>query len=92
MTKHGYPRMIAAKKGKGSVEDGVEFLRSYDIVVHPECRRTIDELTTYSYRVDRQTEEVLPILQDDKNHVIDALRYAVEGLRSGSYDTIDELG
>ena len=75
------------RRAKVSVEDGVEFLKSYDIVVHPDCRRTIDELTTYSYKIDRQTEEVLPILQDDKNHVIDALRYAVEGLRTGSYDT-----
>jgi phage terminase large subunit len=87
MSKHGYPRMVPAKKGKGSVEDGVEFLKSYDVVVHPQCRHTIDELTTYSYKVDRQTEEVLPILQDDKNHVIDALRYAVESLRTGSYDS-----
>jgi phage terminase large subunit len=87
MMKHGYPRMVAAKKGKGSVEDGIEFLKNYDIVVHPDCRRTIDELTTYSYKIDRQTEEVLPILEDDQNHVIDALRYAVESLRVGSYDS-----
>lgn len=87
MSKHGYPRIIGAKKGKGSVEDGVEFLKSYDVIVHPDCRHTIDELTTYSYKIDRQTEEVLPILDDNKNHVIDALRYAVEGLRTGSYDT-----
>ena len=86
MMKHGYPRMVAAKKGKGCVEDGVEFLKNYDIVVHPDCRRTIDELTTYSYKIDRQTEEVLPILEDSKNHVIDALRYAVESLRTGSYE------
>lgn len=88
MMKHGYPRIVPAKKGKGSVEDGIEFLKNYDIVVHPDCRRTIDELTTYSYKIDRQTEEVLPILDDDKNHVIDALRYAVESLRTGhNYDT-----
>jgi len=70
-----------AVKGRNSVEDGIEFLRSFDIVVHPRCRHTADELALYSYRIDRQTNEVLPILEDENNHVIDALRYALEGVR-----------
>lgn len=70
-----------AIKGAGSVEDGVEFLKSVDIVVHPRCRHTIDELTFFSWKVDKQTEEVLPVLADKDNHVIDALRYALEGVR-----------
>lgn len=73
--------MISAKKGAGSLEDGVEFLKNYDIVVHPECTHTIDELTLYSYKTDKKTGLVLPVLEDDHNHVIDALRYAVEPLR-----------
>jgi phage terminase large subunit len=81
MRRHGYPQIKGAKKGPGSVEDGIEFLKSYDIVVHPRCRHTIDELTLYSYKTDPLTSEVLPILGDKKNHVIDALRYAVEGTR-----------
>lgn len=75
--------VTAARKGPGSVEDGVEFLKSYDIVVHPDCRHTADELSLYSYKIDKQTDEVLPVLDDRKNHVIDGLRYAVEGLRRG---------
>lgn len=70
-----------AVKGPNSVEDGIEFLKSYDIVVHPRCRHTADELARYSYKVDRKTEEVLPVLADKDNHVIDALRYALEGER-----------
>lgn len=81
MRRHGFPRIQPAKKGKDSVSDGVEFLKSYDIVVHPRCRHTIDELTMYSYKTDKLTGEVLPILEDKKNHVIDALRYAVEETR-----------
>jgi phage terminase large subunit len=73
--------IIPARKGAGSVEDGVEFLKSYDIVVHPECIRTIDELSLYSYEIDKKTGLVLPKLKDEHNHVIDALRYAVEPLR-----------
>lgn len=81
MKRHGFPRIKPAKKGKDSVHDGVEFLKSYDIVVHPRCKHTIDELTLYSYKVDKLTDEVLPVLEDSKNHVIDALRYAVEETR-----------
>ncbi|MBL4859397.1 MAG: PBSX family phage terminase large subunit [Acinetobacter sp.] len=81
MQCHGFPRMIRAKKGKDSVKDGIEFLKNYDIVVHPRCKHVIDELAFYSYKVDPKTEEVLPILRDDNNHCIDALRYAVEGQR-----------
>jgi phage terminase large subunit len=78
MKRHGYPTIRPSIKGANSVEEGVEFLKSFDIVVHPDCIHTIDELTLYSYKVDPLTEEVLPILADDKNHVIDAVRYAIE--------------
>lgn len=68
-------------KGPGSVEDGIEFLKSYDIVVHPRCQHTIGELTTFSYKIDPRTDEVLPQLADNNNHVIDSLRYALEDER-----------
>lgn len=81
MRKHGYPKINAAIKGAKSIEDGIEFLKSFDIIVHPRCVNTIDELTHYSYKVDDLTGKVLPVLEDRKNHVIDALRYACEGAR-----------
>lgn len=81
MRKNGFPRIMAAVKGAKSVEEGIEFLKNYDIVVHPRCKHTIDELSLYSYRTDPLTGRVLPLLQDKKNHVIDALRYACEGVR-----------
>jgi phage terminase large subunit len=81
MQKHGYPKINAAIKGPKSVEEGIEFLKSYDIVVHPRCKNTIDELQSYSYKVDSLTGAVTSILEDKKNHVIDALRYACEAVR-----------
>lgn len=80
MRKRGF-QIRGARKGAGSVEDGISFLGNYDIVIHPRCVHTVDEMTMYSYKVDPQTDEVLPILEDKKNHVIDSLRYAVEELR-----------
>ena len=81
MKQHGFPRIQGAIKGAGSVHEGVEFLKSYDIVVHPRCKNVIDELTMYSYEIDKKTDEVLPKLADKKNHTIDSLRYATEPLR-----------
>lgn len=81
MQKHGFPRIYAAIKGARSLEEGVEFLRSFDIVVHPRCKHLIDELTMYSYKTDPLTGKVVPILEDKNNHLIDALRYACEGAR-----------
>lgn len=81
MNRHGYPKMKAARKGPGSVEEGVEFIKSYDVIIHPDCVHTIDEFTFYSYEIDKKTEEVTPVLADKKNHVIDAVRYAVETVR-----------
>lgn len=78
--RHGFPRLRGAAKGKGSVEDGITFLQGFDIVVSPRCPNTIRELRTYAYKTDRQTNEVLPVIEDANNHCIDALRYAVEGL------------
>lgn len=81
MRKNGFPKIQAAVKGPKSIEDGIEWLKSFDIVVHPRCRHTIDELTMYSYKTDPLTQLVLPLLEDKNNHIIDALRYACEGAR-----------
>ena len=81
MQKNGFPRIRAAIKGAGSIEDGIEWLKSFDIVVHPRCKHTIDELTLYRFKTDPLTGAILPILEDKNNHVIDAIRYACEGAR-----------
>jgi phage terminase large subunit len=81
MRKNGFPKIMPAVKGAKSVEEGIEWLKSYDIIVHPRCTHTIDELTMYSYKTDPMTGKILPILEDKKNHVIDSLRYACEGAR-----------
>jgi hypothetical protein len=80
MRRKGF-RILPAVKGPGSIEDGVAFLQSYEIVVHPRCALLAGELGRYSWRTDPMTGEVLPMLEDKDNNAIDALRYALEGLR-----------
>jgi len=81
LRQHGIHRIIGAKKGPGSVEDGIAHLRSYrQIIVHSRCVHVVAECKAYSYKVDKNSEDVLPIIVDKHNHTIDAIRYALEPL------------
>jgi len=81
MRRNGFPKINSAIKGRNSIDEGIEFLKSHDIVVDPRCEHTIEELKKYSYKVDPLTDEVLSVLEDKHNHVIDSLRYACEAAR-----------
>jgi len=90
MRRAGYT-IDGASKGKGSVEDGIEWLRSFDeIVVHERCEQFYDECRLYSYKVDNRTGEVLPIVVDAYNHGWDALRYAYVDLIKNTCGRIAE--
>lgn len=81
LQRHGLPRAQSVQKWPGSVEDGIAHLRSYqEIVIHPRCRETISETRLYSYKVDRNSGDVLPDIVDAHNHYIDAVRYALAPL------------
>ena len=81
LSRHGLPRITAAPKWAGSVEDGIAWLRSFaEIVVHERCTRTADECRLYSYKTDRLTGEVKPDIVDANNHFIDAIRYGAAPL------------
>lgn len=78
LRKQGFT-VWGAKKGKGSVEDGIAFMRSFrGIVIHERCRHAADEFKLYSYKTDKLTGEVLPVLEDKHNHCHDSIRYALE--------------
>lgn len=79
MRRQGFS-IAAADKWPGSVEDGIAHLKGFEeIIIHPRCRKTIEEARLYSYKVDRQTNEVLPIIVDKHNHCWDAIRYSLDG-------------
>ncbi|OCG35585.1 PBSX family phage terminase large subunit [Gilliamella apicola] len=70
----------AAKKWQGSVEDGIAYLRGFKkIIIHPRCKHTATEARLYSYKTDKMTGEVLPIIEDKNNHCWDAVRYSLDG-------------
>ena len=82
LRRHGLPKIVGVKKGKGSVEDGVAHLLSYSqIIIHPRCKHAIEEARLWSYKVDRLTGDVLPTLAPGYDHLVcDGGRYALQPL------------
>lgn len=66
-----------AKKGPGSIEYGIKFLQGLEIIIHPRCKGFKSEISKYKYKEDKNGN-VLPAPVDKDNHLIDALRYALE--------------
>lgn len=81
LKRNGLPKIIPVKKGPGSIADGIAHLRSFNkIIIHPRCEQTAKEARLYSYKVDRRSDDVLPVIIDANNHYIDAIRYAQENV------------
>lgn len=82
LRRHGFQNAVPSIKGPNSIEEGINFLKSFDIVIHEEyCPHAVSEFSTFSYKTDKLTGEILPVLEEEKNHTIDSARYAVELLR-----------
>lgn len=76
-------RVKAAAKGKDSVKNGVQWIQDLEIIIHPRCVNFITEISNYTWDTDRfGTKLNVPI--DDFNHLMDAMRYALEKHITGS--------
>ncbi len=72
MNDRGF-NVVGAEKGKGSVEDGIEFIRSFDkVIIHPRCKNTIFEFQNYKYKVDARSGQITNKIVDKYNHHVDA--------------------
>jgi phage terminase large subunit len=77
-THHGISKIIPAKKGRGSIMAGIQFLQQFEIIVHPRCVNVITELQNYSYKKDKLTGLVINEPIDSFNHALDGIRYITE--------------
>ncbi len=85
-------RISACPKWKGSVEDGIAYIRGFErIYIHPRCPKTYNEFKFYSYKQDRVSGDVLPIVLDKDNHFLDALRYALNPYIQKNVSILDVL-
>ncbi|WPY01512.1 Phage terminase large subunit (plasmid) [Candidatus Trichorickettsia mobilis] len=76
------------KKGAGSIEGGIEYIKSFSkVIIHPRCVETIKEFSLYSYKVDERSGDIKQEIIDKNNHCIDSIRYSLENcMRNTSAD------
>ena len=91
MANHGF-QCVGAEKGPGSVEDGIEFLKNFEaIIIHPSCSGSVSDFSNYRWKVDKITDQVLPIPVDKSNHACDAARYALEPYMKANVSIYDAM-
>ena len=76
-------RVHGARKGRDSINNGIQYIQDYQIIVHPRCVNFLTEINNYTWDSDKFGDRInVPI--DDFNHLMDALRYAVSDLQKGA--------
>ena len=84
----GLVNIRAARKGKDSVNNGIDFIQDFKIVIHPKCVNFLTEISNYTWDTDKFGKKVnKPI--DDFNHLMDAMRYALEDFIKGQTFSFD---
>lgn len=73
----GLLRIKGAKKGKDSINNGIQWIQDLEIIVHPRCVNFLTEISSYQWKVDRFGKKRNEP-EDDNNHLMDAMRYALE--------------
>lgn len=85
----GLVNIKAARKGKDSVNNGIDYLQDFWFIVHPRCVNFITEIGNYSWDKDTKTGKVLNKPIDDFNHLMDAMRYGAEDYIKGDVFSFD---
>jgi phage terminase large subunit len=84
----GMPNIRAARKGKDSVNNGIDFIQDFEIIVHPKCVNFLTEISNYTWGEDKFGKRLnVPI--DDFNHLMDAMRYGMEDFIKGKSFSFD---
>ncbi len=85
----GLYRTRAARKGRDSVNNGIDYIQGFKILIHPKCVNFLTEISNYTWDVDKKTGQKINVPIDDFNHLMDAMRYALEGFSRGSIYSFD---
>ena len=77
-----------SRKGKDSINNGVQYIQDYKIIIHPRCVNFITEISNYMWDKDKFDNPInKPV--DDFNHLMDAMRYALESYSKGPTFSFD---
>jgi phage terminase large subunit len=85
----GIQHIRKARKGKDSIKAGIDFIQDYHIIIHPRCVNFLTEISNYTWDVDNKSGQHINRPIDDFNHLMDAMRYAVEDVSRGSAFSFD---
>lgn len=78
----GLYRITPARKGRDSINNGIQYIQDYRIVIHPRCVNFLTEISNYTWAEDKFGGKLnRPI--DAFNHLMDAMRYALEDVLVG---------
>lgn len=84
----GLHHIKGARKGKDSINNGIDFISDFKIVIHPKCVNFLTEISNYTWDKDKFGKKLnKPI--DDFNHLMDAMRYALESFVKGETFSFD---
>lgn len=72
-----------ARKGKDSVNNGIQWIQELEIIIHPRCVNFLTEISNYQWDKDK-FGKTLNVPIDDFNHLMDAMRYALEKYITGN--------
>ena len=84
----GLTRIRAARKGRDSIRNGIDALQGYTIIVHPRCPSFMTEISCYCWAQDKNGKWLNEPV-DEKNHLMDAMRYAFEEITAGEAFSFD---
>jgi len=70
-------RAKPAKKGKDSINFGIQWIKRHEVIIHPSCVNFIREIQLYQYATDKNGIYIAKPVDKD-NHLLDAMRYALE--------------
>lgn len=70
-------RAKAAQKGRDSIKNGIQWIQDLEIIVHPRCCNFLTEISNYTWDKDKFGAKLNEPI-DDFNHLMDAMRYALE--------------
>ncbi|MCM1299764.1 MAG: PBSX family phage terminase large subunit [Firmicutes bacterium] len=79
----GLVNISKARKGKDSVNSGIDFIKGFHIIIHPRCVNFITEISNYAWDKDKEGGRQINTPIDGFNHLMDAMRYAMEDLGKG---------
>ncbi|MGN1318414.1 MAG: PBSX family phage terminase large subunit [Lachnospirales bacterium] len=80
----GLNNIRAARKGPDSISNGIDYIQSFKIIIHPKCTGFIREISNYQWDKDKKTGKGINRPIDCFNHLMDAMRYAMEDFMAGN--------